>query len=353
MGKERISVAKKKSLTPTQKKIRDAQRYTEDPDAYTIEECWSFFIVNRRARQNAEASLDAYKRFYKKLSTMIPPDEHGLVVPRFPISMLDDDGIRTLFIESLKRKDGKDISPQTVNHYLRSYRAFGNFCVDEGYLAEGFSCPIKEVEPPLKDVYTEAELKRLLKEPDLEDFVAYRSYAIINLMLSTGARSNTIRNLRIRDFNAETGYIKFNTTKAHKVIEIGLDPKCVYALNRYKVRWRSSAKEDNPDDFLFCNCFREQISRDTLCKSIAAYNKSRGVDKTSLHLFRHTFAKMWITSGGDIVSLARVLTHTELEMVKRYANLYSADVKKEVEEHSVLAQLKTEPKKSIKKRAKE
>ena len=350
MGKGNIT-AKKKVLTPAQKKIRDAQRFTEDPDAPTIAACWSFFIINRRARGNTEASIAAYERFYKKFSTMIPPDENGLVVPRFPISMLDDDGVRLIFIKSLVGKDGKPVSPQTVNHYLRSYRSFGNFCVDEGYLAEGFNCPIKEVEPPLKDVYTEAELKKLLKEPSIEDFVAYRSYAVITLILSTGARSNTLRNLKIKDFNAETGYIKFNTTKAHKVIEIGLDAKCVDVLTRYVRRWRSF-KDTTPEEYLFCNTHEEQISRDTLCKSIAAYNKSRGVEKTSLHLFRHTFAKMWITGGGSIISLAKVLTHTELEMVKRYSNLYSADVKKDVEKYSPLAQLKIEPKKSIKKRPK-
>ena len=117
-------------------------------------------------------------------------------------------------------------------------------------------------------------------------------------------------------------------------------------------RWRSF-DDTSTDEYLFCNSHEEQLYRDTLCKSIASYNKSRGVEKTSLRLFRHTFAKLWITSGGDIVSLARILTHTELEMVKRYANLYSKDVKKEIEEHSALAQLKTEPKKSIKKRSKE
>jgi len=36
-----------------------------------------------------------------------------------------------------------------------------------------------------------------------------------------------------------------------------------------------------------------------------------------------------------------VLTHSELDMVKRYANLYAYDVKVEMEEHSTLSKLRT------------
>ena len=351
MGKGNIK-NKRKNLTPDQKKKR-LDTLNSDVDEYTIEYCWLAFMVNRETRGNTPASLDAYRRFYKKLCAVVPPDPNPeLDIPKWGISFIDEDVFKVAFVNSLKDKNGKPVSQQTVNHYLRSYRAFGRFCEEQGYIPAGFSCPVKEVEPPLKEVYSEAELKKLLKEPNIEDFVAYRSFAIINLILTTGARSNTIRNIRIRDFNPETGYIRFNTTKAHKVIEEGLDNNCVEVLRKFVERWRSFADTD-PDEYLFCNVDEHQISRDSLCKSIAKYNNDRGVEKTSLHLFRHTFAKMWLTSGGDVVSLARVLTHSELEMVKRYANLYSSDVKQEIQQHSALAQIKGKTRgPSIKRRSK-
>lgn len=347
MGKSNI-VSKKKNLTPQQKKTRLDKRFVDDEKEYNIDYCWKAFIVNRRTRGNAEASLEAYRRFYKKLCEMLPPDpETGLGVKNMPIGMIDEDSFKAVFIESLKNKDGSPVSQQTVNHYLRSYRAFGNFCEEEGYLLAGFSLPVKEVDPPIKEVYTEAELKKLLKEPSIEEFVEYRSYAIITLILNTGARSNTILNLRIRDFDAETGYISFNTTKSHSTIKEGLDPKCIDVLRKYIERWRSFDDTDD-SEYLFCNVYEHQMSRGTLCKSIKEYNESRGVKKSSIHLFRHTFAKMWITSGGDIITLSKVLTHSELEMVKRYANLYSTDVKAEIEQHSALSQLTPSKGKSIK-----
>lgn len=53
-------------------------------------------------------------------------------------------------------------------------------------------------------------------------------------------------------------------------------------------------------------------------------------------------------SGGDIITLAQVLTHSELDMVKRYANLYNTDIKSAIMEHSSIAQMKTKSGKTIK-----
>ncbi len=351
MGKDNIRKSKK-PLTDLQKKARLDSFLVDDPDTYSIDYCWGEFIVERETRGNSKASLDAYKRFYKKYCAMLSLDADGRGAANLPVTVISDNAFRKAFIDSLKMKDGSPVSQQTINHYLRSYRAFGNFCEEEGYIPAGFKCPIKEIEPPPKDVYTDDEIKKLLKEPDIENHTAYRSFAIITLILTTGARSNTIRNIRISDYNSETGYITFTVTKTNKPIQIGLDPKCARVINKYIRRWRSFG-DTNPTDFLFCNQNEEQISRDGLAKSIAEYNKDRGVNKTSIHLLRHTFAKNWIKDGGDIITLAKVLTHSELEMVKRYSNLYSTDLKAAVEQHSTISKLGVTNKKRIKTRTKE
>ena len=54
----------------------------------------------------------------------------------------------------------------------------------------------------------------------------------------------------------------------------------------------------------------------------------RGVYKHSLHLFRHTFANMWIINKGDIFSLQKILGHSSLKQVNHYANLAMDDVKR-------------------------
>ncbi len=323
MARQRIS------STPKKKIVGNAQRKET-----TIQQAYSMFAINQKEKGNSKPTLAFYDRSYKKLA-LITEDGTQLV------NVITEIGFQKRFIESLG-----NVNQQTINAYLRGFRSFGNYCENIG-LIKAFNCPIKEIDPPLKQVYTNAELKILTRKPDIDDFVAFRDYNIIVLLLSTGARTNTILNLHIFDVDLDEGYIIFNTTKAKKVVRVGLERKAQRDLGEYISYWRSG-EGIRPDDYLFCNSYGEKLSRSGLSKTIASYNRSRGVDKTSIHLFRHTFAKNWITSGGDLISLARVLTHSELEMVKRYSNLYGSDIKAEIEEHSTMSQLKTQSGQTIK-----
>lgn len=343
MAQNRKKITKKNnvSLETKRQRLKLNMEEWKHPE-WDTQYCFSGFMVSQYERGNSKATLDFYRRFYKKYTAYIM-DCLNTTPKELPIEHLTSGVAQSAFIHYLETLN---INQQTINSYLRGFRAFGNFCEEEGYI-DGFKCPIKEVEPPIKEVYSDEELQRLLKKPDISNFVEFRSYCIISLILNTAARSNTILNIKICDLELEEGYINFNTTKAHKIVRLGLERKTKRDLEEWVNYWRIG-KGASPTDYLFCNEYGEQLSRSALAKSIAKYNNSRGVEKTSIHLFRHTYAKKWITSGGDIISLARVLTHSELEMVKRYSNLYGSDVKKEIEEHSAISQLKVVNGKTLK-----
>lgn len=329
----RKKITSKVNLTPAQKNERLERRFGEfDRDSVSIHHAWLGFIVEQKAKGNSKATIDFYNRFYKKLKAFI--ETTGETVQECPIGYLESDVVRASFIAFLG-----DVNQQTINSYLRGYRAFGNYSEEQGYI-KYFRCPIKEIEPPIKQVYTDRELEKLLVKPDIRCYSEYRNWVIINLLLGTGARANTIINIKIGDVDLEEGYVFFNTTKAHKVVRIQLTKKLKGVLSEFITYWRTGGDLDE-DDYLFANEYDEQLTRGGLSNAIANYNKRRGVEKTSIHLFRHCFAKNWITSGGDIIRLAKILTHSELEMVKRYANLYDNDMENAVEEHSTLSKLRT------------
>jgi len=111
--------------------------------------------------------------------------------------------------------------------------------------------------------------------------------------------------------------------------------------------WLTDANGEYICEYLFPSAFvnsPEQMNRVTLGRSIAEYNKSRKVSKTSTHLFRHTFAKHWIMSGKDLHSLQKMLGHSTLDMVTHYANLYDVDLIPKVEENSILKEHKSQSK---------
>ena len=331
MARQKIS--SKRNLTQAEKYERLDRQYSDFVGSkISINYAWLGFIVDQKTKGNSKATIDYYNRFYKKLQKYI--DGLGEPVTSSPIEFIENDVCLMGFKASLG-----DVGQQTVNSYLRGYRAFGKWCEEQGYI-KYFKCPIKEVDPPAKQVYTDKELEKLLVKPDTRCYPEYRNWVIVNLLLSTGARENTIINIKIGDVELEEGYIIFNTTKAHKVVRLGLERKMLNILAEFISKWRTGG-DLTEDDYLFANEYDEQLTRGGLYHAIRNYNLRRGVNKTSIHLFRHTFAKNWITSGGDIITLAKVLTHSELEMVKRYSNLYANDVKSAIEEHSTLSKLRT------------
>ncbi|MPM76395.1 Tyrosine recombinase XerC [bioreactor metagenome] len=109
-------------------------------------------------------------------------------------------------------------------------------------------------------------------------------------------------------------------------------------LRRYVSQFRSEATKD---DYLFCNVGNQKLTSNALKCSIRSYNKSRGVNLTGVHAFRHTFAKNWIRNNGDVFSLQKILGHKSLEMTRRYVNMFSDDLKKDYDKYCPLERIKS------------
>ena len=109
------------------------------------------------------------------------------------------------------------------------------------------------------------------------------------------------------------------------------------AILREYQRYRSG----DSTDYLFCTDTGSQLTENGLRQSIARYNARRGVQKTSIHLFRHTFARKYlIDCGGDAFTLQKLLGHSTLAMTKHYCAIYDADLTKNYDNFSPLAQMK-------------
>lgn len=318
--------------------------YQEWKNDFTVDYCFTGFIVAQIEKCNSEQTIYNYKCFYRKYTKFL--EEFFKTTPKnITIESFETEPNQALFMDFLKNQG---LSQSSIMFYLRNYRAFGKWCQEQGYLID-FECKVKNVKTPIKEVYTEQEIAKLMVKPNIQDFENFRAYLMISLMLNTGARRKTLANIKICDLELESGYIYFNVTKTGAVVRLGLDRKVKRDIIEWLNYWRYP-KGATEQDYLFCNVYGEKMSCNTVTYTIGEYNKRHGVEKTSVHLFRHTFAKNWITSGGDIITLARVLTHTELEMVKRYSNLYSGDIKKEMEEHSMISHLRTRSGKTLKNR---
>jgi len=67
-----------------------------------------------------------------------------------------------------------------------------------------------------------------------------------------------------------------------------------------------------------------------------------GVNLTGMHRFRHTFAKKWVTMGGSVVTLQKILDHSSLAITENYLHLLTCDIKKDIDEFNILREFKKE-----------
>ena len=121
-------------------------------------------------------------------------------------------------------------------------------------------------------------------------------------------------------------------TKNKKPLIVPLTSSLSEVLKEY-MKYRKS-KDTN--DYLFCNGYGCKGDLRSTQELIAAYNNSRGVTKTSIHLFRHTFAKLWILNGGDVFRLQKLLGHSDLGTTRQYVELYGTDLNKDYERYNPL-----------------
>lgn len=259
------------------------------------------------------------------------------------IEYIDDVTEETIEYYILNRKT-ETCSQITVNSHLRSIRAFLYWCMEEKYI-KPFGIPIPKVEKKIKETYTDSELRILLKKPNIKKvtFTEYKTWVYSNYLLATGNRISSALNLKIKNLDFDGGIIVIEKTKNRKQQLIPMSKTLADILTEY-LQYRKG----EPEDYVFCNQFGGQGDERSQQDQLIEYNRSRGVTKTSSHLYRHTFAKNWIINGGDIFRLQKILGHSDLTVVKEYVHMFSTDMAVDFDKFNPLDNMKVNNKGTIK-----
>lgn len=288
----------------------------------TIEEGYNSFIVSQKSRGVSDITIRNYHSHLKGIS------KHLDITMTFDV--LTKRHIEKMVVSM--REAG--LAHNSVATYLRVLNTFLGWCAREGFTQ--VSVPNIKERDTVKETYSDEELKLLLEKPKRDcDFCEYRNWVIINYLLNSGCRAATVRNIQNRDVDIENRQIVFRHTKNGKIQVSPLCSKMIGILVDYM-----AVRRGEPEDYLFCNQYGEMLTENALRLAITRYNTSRGVKKTSIHLFRHTFAKKYLTDcGGNAFTLQRLLGHSTLAMSKRYCNIFDADIANNYDTFSPLAQI--------------
>jgi len=196
---------------------------------------------------------------------------------------------------------------------------------------------LRNQEAPPKH-YTDEEVAIILEKPNRNDpFGEWRSWALINFILGTGARAATVCNARIENVDFVNKEICYEHTKNNESLVVPLSPTLETVLKEYIRIWRKTAP---PNALLFPTISNTQFTTKTLWCSTRRFLHNRGIEKTTIHGLRHTFAIGCVRNNMNVFKLQRILGHQTLEMTKKYVKLYSEDIKTDFEEYCPLDTMK-------------
>ncbi len=299
----------------------------------SIQEAFDLFIRKCKIKNLTDLSISSYEKKMVHFYEFIDKSE--------PITAVTKDTVDDYILWLRENTDANDI---TINSYLRSVRAFLYFCMEDKYIPT-FKIQLIKAEKKIKETYTDDELVRLLEKPDVDNcsFSCYKTWVFENYLLGTGNRISTALDLHIGDINFQSGVIILRKTKNRKQQIIPLSATLAEILQGYL-----QIRGGEADDYVFCNEYGEQASCRTYQQLVRRYNRKRGVEKTSCHTFRHTFAKNWILNSGDMFRLQKILGHSDLTVTKEYVNMFGQDLQMDFEKFNPLDNLKNRNKGTIK-----
>lgn len=171
-----------------------------------VSELIDMFIRSCQCSNLSDYTISYYKRCFKSFGKFFNLDS--------PCSSINLETIES-YIFYLKEQG--NINDITINTNLRGMRALLYFAMERGYLKR-FKIKLIKAQKKVKETYTDEELDILLKKSDIKkcSFAEYRNWVIINYLLATGNRLETMSKIKIGDIDFVSQEIVLKNTKNSK-----------------------------------------------------------------------------------------------------------------------------------------
>jgi integrase/recombinase XerD len=164
-------------------------------------------------------------------------------------------------------------------------------------------------------------------------FFQRRLYALILTLLDSGVRLDEALSLCVQDCNLDDLLLTV-TGKGRKQRIIPFSVELRRVLAKFVLDFCPL-----PQQFIFSTKQGRKMSQRNVLRDIKGLCDRLGfpAPRRTVHATRHTFATEYLRRGGSLFHLQKVLGHTSLEMVRRYANLVTADLQAVHQRLSLLA----------------
>lgn len=279
-----------------------------------------FFRFLRLVRKASEGTLATYARRYT-----------------FFIKWLGNKPLSNdTFLDFIEDRKSCGIDDKTLNGYIHLFNLFITYFeyYEVSHSLKKQTCYKKKY--TRKEVLSIKEIDAILSTELDYGFLGLVDCSFLNETVSamlmtysqTAMRYEELAVAKVGDLSLSDGVIWARKTK-------GRDERKLYIYEPLIGRLKRLTKHKNKDDYIFTNGVGNAIIRQNLARDLKKRAKKAGITKrVHLHMLRRSWATEDYKNGGDIVEIARLLGHKDIQTTfDNYISLVDDDLEKTARKH--------------------
>lgn len=211
----------------------------------------------------------------------------------------------------------------TAAHHYRSLQQFFRWAIEEEIIDDSPMRKMKaikvDVVPP--EVLTDEQTAKLLDACAGRDFESRRDRALIRLLIDTGCRRAEVLGLRWAPDDPDDNDVDLDQRtlrvrgKGGRWRFVHFGRKVALDLDRYLIAREQHAAHG--DRALWLGR-KGPLTASGLLQIVRRRGREAGIERTFVHLFRHTFADRYLKGGGSESNLMQLAGWRSRTMLERY-----------------------------------
>jgi integrase/recombinase XerD len=215
------------------------------------------------------------------------------------------------------------LAPASIRRAVSSLRTYFRFLLGDGHVVRD---PSERVEVPrrgrtLPEVLTVQEVERLVAAPTLDDTMAFRDRAMLELAYGAGLRVSEWISIGVRDVLFDDLLVRvFGKGSKERLVPVG--GKAIGAVALYLRELRPRLEKGGGKGVLFLNARGLPLTRMGAWKILRKHVEAASITKAvSPHTLRHSFSTHLLEGGADLRAVQEMLGHADISTTQLYTHV--------------------------------
>ncbi|HXI20405.1 MAG TPA: site-specific tyrosine recombinase XerD [Gemmatimonadales bacterium] len=215
------------------------------------------------------------------------------------------------------------LAPATIRRQVSAIRTYYGFLLAEGRVE---SDPADRLEMPrrgrvLPDVLSVPEIESLLAAPQVDEPLAWRDRALLELGYGAGLRVSELCGLTRQNLLLSEGLVRV-LGKGSKERLVPIGRKVIGAVSVYLHQVRPELDRGRTQDRVLLNARGQPLSRVGAWGIVRRRARQAGIRKrVTTHSLRHSFATHLLEGGADLRAVQEMLGHADLSTTQIYTHV--------------------------------